>query len=135
MRASLDMHAHKRSTSRGFLRAAARKFQLLKSFPNVLISPHSAFLTAEALANIAATTVQNLKVTLRSSPLLTGCPVTAEHVVCMYAFSVMPKPGVQLSIPIRGVRVLIVFAFASHYMVSRVACCRRLRRARPRPTS
>ena len=28
----------------------------------MLISPHSAFLTAEALANIAATTVQNLKV-------------------------------------------------------------------------
>ena len=39
-----------------------RKFQLLKSFPNVLISPHSAFLTHEALANIAATTVANLQV-------------------------------------------------------------------------
>ncbi|KAK9832600.1 hypothetical protein WJX81_002765 [Elliptochloris bilobata] len=38
-----------------------RKFQLLKTFPNVLISPHSAFLTSEALANIAATTVENLK--------------------------------------------------------------------------
>ncbi len=38
-----------------------RKFQLLKTFPNVLITPHSAFLTREALANIAAATVANLQ--------------------------------------------------------------------------
>jgi D-lactate dehydrogenase len=38
-----------------------RKFQMLKSYPNVLISPHSAFLTEQALANIAATTVANIK--------------------------------------------------------------------------
>ena len=38
-----------------------KRFQLLKSYPNVLISPHSAFLTAEALANIAATTVANIR--------------------------------------------------------------------------
>lgn len=42
---------------------ARRKFQLLKTFPNVLITPHSAFLTREALANIAAATVANLQVT------------------------------------------------------------------------
>lgn len=38
-----------------------RKFQMLKSYPNVLVSPHSAFLTEEALANIAATTIANIK--------------------------------------------------------------------------
>ena len=38
-----------------------KKFQLLKSYPNVLISPHSAFLTAEALQNIASTTIANIK--------------------------------------------------------------------------
>ena len=38
-----------------------KKFQLLKSYPNVLISPHSAFLTAEALQNIASTTVASIK--------------------------------------------------------------------------
>lgn len=37
-----------------------RNFQILKSFPNVLITPHSAFLTQEALQNIAETTVANL---------------------------------------------------------------------------
>ncbi|CAL5224887.1 g7646 [Coccomyxa viridis] len=38
-----------------------KKFQLLKSYPNVLISPHSAFLTKEALENICSTTVANIK--------------------------------------------------------------------------
>ena len=38
-----------------------KKFQLLKSYPNVLISPHSAFLTNEALENISMTTVANIK--------------------------------------------------------------------------
>lgn len=37
-----------------------RNFQLLKSFPNVLITPHSAFLTKEALRSIAQTTIANL---------------------------------------------------------------------------
>ena len=63
MRAASGMHAHFLKHSAPSGACAARKFQLLKSFPNVLISPHSAFLTSEALANIAATTVQNLKVT------------------------------------------------------------------------
>jgi D-lactate dehydrogenase len=35
-------------------------FTVLKSLPQVLITPHIAFLTQEALANIAATTVENL---------------------------------------------------------------------------
>ena len=35
-------------------------FQLLDSYPNTLITPHSAFLTNEALANIAQSTVANL---------------------------------------------------------------------------
>jgi D-lactate dehydrogenase len=38
-----------------------KKFQMLKSYPNVLVTPHSAFLTEQALSNIAATTVENLK--------------------------------------------------------------------------
>ena len=38
-----------------------RKFQLLTSFPQVLCTPHSAFLTHEALQNIAETTVENLQ--------------------------------------------------------------------------
>lgn len=38
-----------------------KKFQLLKSYPNVLITPHSAFLTKEALQNISSTTVANIK--------------------------------------------------------------------------
>ena len=36
------------------------EFKLLKAFPNVLITPHSAFLTREALANIANSTVANV---------------------------------------------------------------------------
>lgn len=82
------------STQRPLGVRAARKFQLLKSFPNVLISPHSAFLTTEALANIAATTVQNLKV--RPAPWLTDGPLTAgaRHVhVCLVW---LPEPGVDI---------------------------------------
>eukprot|EP00884_Botryococcus_braunii_P010134 jgi/Botrbrau1/19121/Bobra.0077s0034.1 len=37
-----------------------RRFQVLKSLPTVLVSPHSAFLTKEALDNIAATTIYNI---------------------------------------------------------------------------
>lgn len=37
-----------------------RRFQVLKSIPTVLVSPHSAFLTKEALDNIAATTIYNI---------------------------------------------------------------------------
>lgn len=38
-----------------------RRFASLKGYPNVLITPHSAFLTKEALQSIAGTTVQNIK--------------------------------------------------------------------------
>lgn len=37
------------------------KLSLLLSFPNVLITSHQAFLTREALANIAGTTLENIK--------------------------------------------------------------------------
>ena len=39
------------------------------SSPNVLVTPHSAFLTTEALANIADTTVANLKEFAAGEPL------------------------------------------------------------------
>ena len=42
-------------------RDADRRFQLLNSYPNVLCTPHSAFLTHEALEQIAKVTVENLK--------------------------------------------------------------------------
>jgi D-lactate dehydrogenase len=45
---------------------------VLLSLPNVLITPHSAFLTTEALANIASTTVDNITAFVRGevrSPL------------------------------------------------------------------
>ena len=38
-----------------------RQWQLLLSFPNFIATPHIAFLTHEALVNIAETTVDNLK--------------------------------------------------------------------------
>lgn len=37
-----------------------RRFKLLVSYPEVLLSPHSAFLTREALGNIGDTTMENL---------------------------------------------------------------------------
>lgn len=46
--------------------------QVLKSLPQVLITPHIAFLTREALANIANTTVENLKA------VVTGAAVVNE---------------------------------------------------------
>jgi len=42
---------------------------LLLSMPNVLVTPHSAFLTVEALANIASTTVANISAFHRGLPL------------------------------------------------------------------
>jgi len=60
---SVPMSSSARCIDACWTPAHGRKFQLLKSFPNVLISPHSAFLTHEALANIADTTVANLQVT------------------------------------------------------------------------
>ena len=47
-----------------------RRFAVLKSYPNVLITPHSAFLTKEALRNIARTTLENLMAFSIGEPLV-----------------------------------------------------------------
>jgi D-lactate dehydrogenase len=47
-------------------------FSELEALPNVLVSPHSAFLTYEALKNISETVVMNL------SELAEGKPLTNE---------------------------------------------------------
>jgi D-lactate dehydrogenase len=44
----------------------------LLTFPNVLITAHQAFLTREALSDIARTTVQNLKALGRGEPFVEG---------------------------------------------------------------
>lgn len=41
----------------------------LLTFPNVLITAHQGFLTREALANIAHTTLENVSVFERGDPL------------------------------------------------------------------
>lgn len=46
-----------------------RRFAALKAFPNVVITPHSAFLTQEALQNIADTTVANIHAFSRGEEL------------------------------------------------------------------
>eukprot|EP00879_Flechtneria_rotunda_P029563 GHRR01031985.1.p1 GENE.GHRR01031985.1~~GHRR01031985.1.p1 ORF type:complete len:119 (+),score=16.26 GHRR01031985.1:209-565(+) len=46
-----------------------RRFKVLISYPQVLITPHSAFLTHEALHNIAETTIQNMAEFLEGKPL------------------------------------------------------------------
>jgi D-lactate dehydrogenase len=43
-------------------------FQLLQSFPNVVITAHQAFFTREALANIAETTLSNLEAVEAGQP-------------------------------------------------------------------
>ncbi len=47
-----------------------RRFSLLRSYPQVLITPHSAFLTQEALKNIADTTIANIKDFALAKPLV-----------------------------------------------------------------
>jgi hypothetical protein len=44
-------------------------FGFAQNLPNVLVTPHQAFLTEEALCNIGATTVQNLSEFCSNSPL------------------------------------------------------------------
>eukprot|EP00879_Flechtneria_rotunda_P013996 GHRR01014623.1.p1 GENE.GHRR01014623.1~~GHRR01014623.1.p1 ORF type:complete len:430 (+),score=91.56 GHRR01014623.1:107-1291(+) len=46
-----------------------RRFKVLTSYPQVLITPHSAFLTHEALHNIATTTINNMTEFLEGKPL------------------------------------------------------------------
>jgi len=38
-----------------------KQFERLLDFPNVLVTPHQGFFTAEALANIASTTIENIE--------------------------------------------------------------------------
>ncbi|GBF89630.1 D-lactate dehydrogenase [Raphidocelis subcapitata] len=45
------------------------KFQELVALPQVLVTPHTAFLTSEALANIAGTTIENLDQHIAAAPL------------------------------------------------------------------
>ncbi|EIE23378.1 hypothetical protein COCSUDRAFT_28806 [Coccomyxa subellipsoidea C-169] len=67
---ALDVYEHEGSlffknwtavTAGERFRSWDKKFQTLKSYPNVLVTPHSAFLTEQALSNIAATTVDNIE--------------------------------------------------------------------------
>jgi D-lactate dehydrogenase len=48
----------------------------LLTFPNVLITSHQAFLTREALSNIAQTTVANLQALADKKPFLEGTSLT-----------------------------------------------------------
>jgi D-lactate dehydrogenase len=48
----------------------------LLTFPNVLITSHQAFLTREALSDIARTTVANLEAFASGRPLLQGSVLT-----------------------------------------------------------
>jgi D-lactate dehydrogenase len=45
------------------------EFLKLLSFPNVLITPHYAFLTEEAMKNIAQTTIDNITAFEMGSPI------------------------------------------------------------------
>ena len=49
----------------------------LLTFPNVLITAHQAFLTQEALAEIARVTVENLTASANGQPFLEGTELTA----------------------------------------------------------
>ena len=48
----------------------------LLTFPNVLITSHQAFLTREALTNIARTTVANLVALAGGTPYVSGSVLT-----------------------------------------------------------
>ena len=48
----------------------------LLTFPNVLITAHQAFLTREALAEIARVTVDNLRAFAQGEPFLEGTSLT-----------------------------------------------------------
>ncbi|KAK9817703.1 hypothetical protein WJX72_000901 [[Myrmecia] bisecta] len=51
------------------LKAWDSHFQRLRNLPNVIITPHTAFLTEEALHNIAATTINNIREWADGKPL------------------------------------------------------------------
>lgn len=56
-------------SSRDRMHAWDRRWAYLKSLPQVVVTPHSAFLTREALKNIADTTVENLRDCALGRPL------------------------------------------------------------------
>ena len=51
----------------------------LLTFPNVLITAHQAFLTREALSDIACTTVANLRALTEGKPCVEGSVLTGPH--------------------------------------------------------
>ncbi|EFN59634.1 hypothetical protein CHLNCDRAFT_55930 [Chlorella variabilis] len=56
-------------TTKARMKLWDKRFAYLKSLPQVIITPHSAFLTREALKNIADTTVQNVLEAVAGGPL------------------------------------------------------------------
>ncbi|CAK0861628.1 unnamed protein product [Prorocentrum cordatum] len=52
-----------------------KTFAMLRSLPNVIITPHTAFLTKEALENICSTTIQNIEEFLEGKALTNGVKV------------------------------------------------------------
>ncbi len=48
----------------------------LLTFPNVIVTGHQAFLTREALRNIADTTLENIRAFERGAPLVNEVPST-----------------------------------------------------------
>lgn len=61
-----DFSQHDRASK---VRARDSMLSTLQGFPNVLITPHSAFLTTEALRGIAGTTVKSLHEIAEGKPL------------------------------------------------------------------
>jgi len=51
------------------LKGFNHEFMQLRSLPNVIVTPHSAFLTQEALQNICSTTIENLDEFVGDKPL------------------------------------------------------------------
>jgi D-lactate dehydrogenase len=49
---------------------------MLLTFPNVLVTSHQAFLTREALSEIACSTAENILAAAESRPLLPGTVLT-----------------------------------------------------------
>merc|ERR1712226_1115293 len=65
-------------------------FSELEALPNVLVSPHSAFLTYEALDNIAQTVIDNL------AEYATGKPMTNQVKATPLVVSSISEPSGQL---------------------------------------
>lgn len=59
------------------MQAWDRQFKSLAALPNTVITPHAAFLTHEALQNIADATVDNLLAAALGQPLVNEVPLLA----------------------------------------------------------